>query len=75
MSTSSRSSSKGVSQDLPVGPSDLDRLFGSDFSSKGWVVDLTGLAARSDDRDDALRRVKEALDPAMIWVMGGRRRR
>jgi hypothetical protein len=74
MSISSRSSSKDVPQDLPAGPSDLDRLFGSEFSSKGWVVDLARLAARSDDDDDTLRRVREALDPAMIWVVGGRRR-
>jgi len=74
MSISSRSSSKGILAGLPVGPNDLDRLFGSDFSSKGWVVDLARLAARSEDDSDTLRRMNESLDPAMIWVMRGRRR-
>jgi hypothetical protein len=59
---------------LPAGLNDLDRLFGNDFSSKGWVVDLARMAARTTADDDSLLRVDEALDPAMIWVMGGRRR-
>lgn len=74
MSISSRSSSTGVSEVLPAGSNDLDRLFGNEFSSKGWVVDLARLTTRKDENDDVLRRANEALDPAMIWVMGRRRR-
>jgi len=75
MSSMSRSSNRGGQDGLPAGLNDLDRLFGNDFSSKGWVVDLARMAAAaSADDDDSLLRVDEALDPAMIWVMGGRRR-
>ena len=74
MSSMSRSANKGGQDGLPAGLNDLDRLFGSDFSSKGWVVDLARMAAASPDDDEGARRMDEALDPAMIWVMGGRRR-
>lgn len=74
MSTMSRSSNKGGPARLPAGPIDLDRLFGNEFSSKGWVIDLARMAARSADDDRSLRHADEALDPAMIWVMSGRRR-
>ena len=65
----------------PAGPSEegknlegIDRLFGRDLRSVGWVVDATP----SEPQDNAMNGRKRggvgAPDPAMIWALRGRRR-
>jgi hypothetical protein len=59
---------------LPGALQGIDRMFGRDLRSKGWVVDLTRLDRRVEDDGEYVNRMDESLDPAMIWVMYGRRR-
>jgi hypothetical protein len=47
----------------------IDRVFGRDVRSQGWVVDLTCIGADAEDDD-----FDDSPDPAIIWVMRGRRR-
>ncbi len=64
-------------ESLDLQPGDLqgiDRVFGRDLRSQGWVVDLARIGEDADD-GDYQNRMDEDLDPAMIWVMRGRRRR
>jgi len=51
----------------------IDRLFGRDLRSAGWVVDP---AAGAQDRMNELRTSygENRPDPAMIWALRGRRR-
>jgi hypothetical protein len=71
MTMSTRFAKKGS---LDLQPGDLrgiDRVFGRDLRSQGWVVDLTRIG---EDADNYHNRMDESPDPAMIWVMRGRRR-
>ena len=74
MTMSSRFSRKENPAALPGGLQSIDRVFGRDLRSHGWAVDLTRLADEADARDEMPNRVDETPDPAMIWVMRGRRR-
>jgi len=58
---------------LPGELTGIDRVFGRDLRSQGWVIDLTRIGDDADD-GDYQNRMDEDLDPAMIWVMRGRRR-
>lgn len=51
----------------------IDRLFGRDVRSAGWVVDP---AAAAQDRHNEMRadHGEGRPDPAMIWALRGRRR-
>ncbi len=51
----------------------IDRLFGRDVRSAGWVVDP---AADAQDRMNEMRTSfgENRPDPAMIWALRGRRR-
>ncbi len=51
----------------------IDRLFGRDVRSAGWVVDP---AATAQDGNNELRTGlgENRPDPAMIWALRGRRR-
>ena len=72
--TTTRISRKETPDVLPGALQGIDRVFGRDLRSHGWVVDLTRLGRDADDRSDYINRMDESLDPAMIWVMRGRRR-
>jgi hypothetical protein len=48
-------------------------LFGRDLRSQGWAVDLARLA-KAAAQDELRNRWDETPDPAMIWVIRGRRR-
>jgi hypothetical protein len=56
---------------LPGELTGIDRVFGRDLRSQGWVVDLTRIG---EDADGYHNQMDESPDPAMIWVMRGRRR-
>ena len=56
---------------LPGELTGIDRVFGRDLRSEGWVVDLARIG---EDPADDYNRMDESPDPAMIWVMRGRRR-
>jgi hypothetical protein len=73
MTTSSRFSKKDNPGSLPGDPETIDRLFGRDLRSQGWAVDLARLA-RAAAPDELRNRWDETPDPAMIWVIRGRRR-
>jgi hypothetical protein len=70
-SGSSKNDDPGAS---PVELQGIDRLFGQDLRSRGWVVDLARIARTGGGRSELHNRIDERLDPAMIWVMRGRRR-
>jgi len=51
----------------------IDRLFGRDLRSAGWVVDPAASAQdRMNERQASYG--EEAPDPAVIWALRGRRR-
>jgi hypothetical protein len=52
----------------------IDRVFGRDLRSQGWVVDLNRGGAGIEVDVDYRNRVDDDFDPAMIWVLRGRRR-
>jgi len=60
---------KEILEPLPGELQGIDRVFGRDVRSQGWVVDLTSIGADSDDDYD-----DDSPDPAIIWFMRGRRR-
>jgi hypothetical protein len=74
MSTSSGFTKKDEAGGLPVDLQGIDRLFGRDIRSRGWVIDLTRIGQSGTGRSKLYNRIDERLDPAMIWVMRGRRR-
>jgi len=49
-------------------------VFGRDVRSQGWVIDLTRIGEDADARHGLPNQMDETPDPAMIWVMRGRRR-
>ena len=73
MKTSGSSKNDGPAA-LPVELQGIDRLFGQDLRSRGWVVDLARIGRTGTGRGELHNRIDERLDPAMIWVMRGRRR-
>ena len=72
MTMSTRALRKDSLDSLPGELHGIDKVFGRDLRSRGWVVDLARMAEA--DRDDLPNRMDETPDPAMIWVMRGRRR-
>ena len=74
MTMSTRFSRKEKQDYLPGELQGIDRVFGRDLRSHGWVVDLTRLGDDADGRSGYPNRMDETPDPAMIWVMRGRRR-
>jgi hypothetical protein len=74
MTTSSGFSKKSGTAGLPGDLQGIDRLFGRDLRSLGWAVDLTRIRRSGSGRDALQNRVDETPDPAMIWVLRGRRR-
>ena len=74
MSTPSGVTKKDETGGVPVELQGIDRLFGRDLRSRGWVVDLARIARPDTGRSELHNRMDERLDPAMIWVMRGRRR-
>jgi len=51
----------------------VDRLFGRDLRSKGWVLKLAPVPETRADETQDLETAPEA-DPAMIWALRWRRR-
>ena len=51
----------------------IDRLFGRDLRSAGWVVDPAAVAKNGTNERSASYG-EEAPDPAVIWALRGRRR-
>jgi hypothetical protein len=74
MTTSSDFSKKDRVPGLPGDLQGIDRLFGRDLRSRGWVIDLARIGRTGPVPEDRRSRRDEGLDPAMIWVMRGRRR-
>ena len=74
MTMSSGFSKKDGAGGLPAELQGIDRLFGRDLRSRGWVVDLARIGRPGTGRSELHNRMDERLDPAMIWVMRGRRR-
>ena len=74
MTMSSGFSKKDGAGGLPAELQGIDRLFGRDLRSRGWVVDLARIGRPGTGRGELHNRMDERLDPAMIWVMRGRRR-
>jgi len=74
MTMSSSFSKKDGPAGLPGELQGIDRLFGRDLRSRGWVVDLARIGRSASGRDELRNRMDETPDPAMIWVMRGRRR-
>jgi hypothetical protein len=74
MTISSDFSKKISAAGLPGELQGIDRLFGRDLRSRGWVVDLARLGRGRPGRNELRNRIDETPDPAMIWVMRGRRR-
>ena len=74
MTMSGRFSKKQEPDILPGDLQGIDRVFGRDLRSRGWVVDLTGMGEDADGWRNLPNRMDETPDPAMIWVMRGRRR-
>jgi hypothetical protein len=70
---STRSLAKGGSDGLPGELEGIDKLFGRDLRSRGWVIDLARVGGEAR-RNEMPNRMDETPDPAMIWVMRGRRR-
>jgi len=66
-----RSMMKESLEPLPGELQGIDRVFGRDLRSQGWVVDLTCIGADAEDDDYDY---DDSPDPAIIWVMRGRRR-
>ncbi len=74
MTMSSAFSKKIGAGRLPGELQGIDRLFGCDLRSRGWVIDLTRIARSGSGRNELQNRIDESPDPAMIWVIRGRRR-
>ncbi|MGH6619987.1 MAG: hypothetical protein ACREF6_10625 [Alphaproteobacteria bacterium] len=74
MTMSSGFSKKDGAGGLPAELQGIDRLFGRDLRSRGWVIDLARVGRAGAGSSELRNRMDETPDPAMIWVMRGRRR-
>ena len=74
MTTTSGSSKKAGAGVLPVELQGIDRLFGRDLRSGGWMIDLARVGRAATARGELHSRMDDKPDPAIIWVMRGRRR-
>ena len=72
MTMSTRISRKDGLDSLPGELHGIDKVFGRDLRSRGWVVDLARMAEA--DRADLPNRMDETPDPAVIWALRSRRR-
>ena len=72
--TTSDSSKNDEPGAMPADLQGIDRLFGRDLRSRGWVVNLARTGRAAPGSGEMQNRMSEPLDPAMIWVMRGRRR-
>ncbi len=52
----------------------IDRLFGRDVRSAGWVVDSAAGGAQDRINERRAGFGDDAPDPAVIWALRGRRR-
>ena len=69
MSSNAMKKPQGAEQNLEG----IDRLFGRDVRSAGWVVDPAAIAQQGQN-DSRTGRGEVRPDPAMIWALRGRRR-
>ena len=73
MSMTSDSSKKRPADNPSAELEGIDRLFGRDVRSSGWVIDPRSAAA-GGGRAGGADRSDKPPDPAMIWALRGRRR-
>ena len=74
MSMTSDSSKKRPVDNPSAELEGIDRLFGRDVRSSGWVIDPQSAAAGGVGQSGGADRSEKPLDPAMIWALRGRRR-